>query len=121
MSRSFCAAVETPIETPVTFFRGEDVVLTVTLTPPTNITGWSLTFTVKNNLGGTTEVTKDNGGTGGISITSAGNGIFTVTILRSDTTGLAIQAYVYDIRRTDSGNNTVLAFGCINLRQEVTP
>jgi hypothetical protein len=109
------------IETPLSWFRGEDVALTVTLTPPTSISGWSLTFTVRDRPGGTVKLTKDNGGTGGLTITDAGNGVFKVTIARADTQTLTVQAYVYDIRRTDSGNNAIIAFGSINLKQEVTP
>jgi hypothetical protein len=109
------------IETPLTWFRGEDVTLTVTLTPPTNITGWSLTFTIRDKLGGAVKITKDNGGTGGLTLTDAINGVFKVTIARADTLTLAVQSYVYDIRRTDSGNNAIVAFGSIQLRQEVTP
>lgn len=108
------------IESALSFFRGEDILLTVTMTPTTDITGWSLSFTMRDSVGGTSRISKDNGGTGGISITSAGNGIFTITIARADTLGLTCRGYVYDVRRTDSGYNAVLAFGSINLRQEVT-
>ena len=73
------------IETNFTFFRGEDITLNFAMLPPTDITGWNLTFTVKNKLAGTTQFTKDNGGTGGLTVVNAKAGTFKVTIAKADT------------------------------------
>lgn len=108
------------IETNFTWFRGEDITLHFAMIPATDITGWSLTFTVKNKLGGTTQFTKDNGGTGGLALVSAKAGTFKVTIAKADTQGLTPGGFVYDVKRTDSGSNAILANGTITLRQEVT-
>jgi hypothetical protein len=98
----------------IVFFRGEDVTLNFTMRPPTDITGWTLTFTVRDKLGGTTQFTKTP------TLTSATLGQFRVTIASSDTSGLAVGRYVWDVRREDSGNKTTLADGYLTLKQEVT-
>ena len=98
----------------LTFFRGEDITLTFTMTPPTDITGWTTTFTVRNTLGGTSQFTRTP------TITDAKRGVFTVAILKANTTSLAVGRYVWDVRRTDAGSNTTLAEGYIFLKQEIT-
>jgi hypothetical protein len=108
------------IETNFIFFRGEDVALNFAMIPPTDVTGWSMTFTVRNKLAGSTQFTKDNGGTGGLTIVDAKAGTFKVSIAKGDTSGLTPGGFVYDVKRTDSGSNAILANGTITLRQEVT-
>ena len=102
----------------MSFYKGEDVVLTVTMTPATAITGWTLQFTLRKQYGDATAlVTKTTGA--GITITDATNGIFKVTLASADTAGLDLRAYVYDIQRIDSGNRTVLTIGNLTLLPEV--
>jgi hypothetical protein len=100
------------------FFRGEDVTVTFTMNPPADITGWTLTFTVRDKLGGTSQFSKTVGS--GITLTIPTRGVFQVAIASADTSGLAVGRYVWDVRREDSGNKTTLADGYIDLRQEVT-
>lgn len=103
------------VQSNLVFFQGEDILLTFTMNPPTDITGWTLTGTIKDKLGGTTQFTYTP------TITDAGRGVFTVSWTRGQTSALAAPGdYVWDVRRTDSGKNTVLAHGQIKLKQPVT-
>ena len=98
------------------WFPGDDVSIRFTLTPPTDITGWSLTFTVRNKPGGTTQFTKTVGS--GIALTDTGRGIFTVTINSADTSSLASGDYEWSVKRTDAGSNVVLSHGYLYLDKE---
>jgi hypothetical protein len=99
----------------ISFFQGEDVQLNFYVTPPTDVTGWTLTGTVKDKLGGTVQFTFTP------SILDAGRGWIQVTWPRSNTSALTPGDYVWDVRRTDSGKNTVLANGEATVKQAVTP
>jgi hypothetical protein len=100
------------------FYKGEDVTITDTASPVTNITGWSLQFTVRKQYGDATAlITKTVGA--GITITDATNGVFKVAIANGDTANLAPGAYVYDIQRIDAGFRTVLSTGTMNILPEV--
>lgn len=102
----------------LSFYKGEDVVLTVTMTPATSIAGWTLQFTLRKQFGDAAAlVTKTTGA--GITITDAANGVFKVTVASADTAGLDLRAYVYDIQRTDTGSRTVLTIGNLTLLPEV--
>ncbi len=103
----------------ISFYKGEDVVLTVSMTPTTAISGWTLQFTMRTQYGDPTAlVTKTNGS--GIAITDSVNGVFTVSLASADTAGLDLRAYVYDIQRIDSGARTVLTIGNLTLLPEVS-
>jgi hypothetical protein len=102
------------IQSNIVFFQGEDLVLQWALTPPQDITGWTMTGTVKDKLGGTTQFTFT------LSITDAGRGLFQASWSRSNTSGLSPGDYVWDVRRTDNGSNTVLANGQAHVKQPVT-
>jgi hypothetical protein len=103
----------------IEFYKGEDVVLTVSMSPTTNISGWTLAFTLKKLYTDNTPVfTKTTGG-GGITITDSVNGVFTITIASADTSGLDLRAYAFDIQRTNAGNRTVLTIGNLTLLPEV--
>jgi uncharacterized protein YcnI len=102
------------VQSNLEFFQGEDILLTLTLTPPQDIAGWTLTGTVRDKLGGTSQFTYSG------TITDAGRGVFTVSWSRANTNLLTPGDYVWDIRRTDAGKNTVLAHGQITVKQPVT-
>jgi hypothetical protein len=102
------------ISAKLNFFQGEDVTLTFSMTPPQDITGWTLTCTVKNQLGGTTQFTVTP------TILDTGRGVFQAVWGRSNTSGLTPGDYVWDVRRTDTNNNTVLAHGEATVKQPVT-
>lgn len=119
MPRSIPITVTPPTIANVSFYKGEDVDLTVTLSPPTNITGWSLQFTLRKQYGDAAALlTKTIGA--GITVTDATNGVFKVALASADSAGLELKAYVYDIQRTDAGNRTVLTIGNLTLLPEVT-
>lgn len=85
-------------------FVGEDLTLAFTVTGESDITGWTISFAVGS-------VTKTSGG-GGITMLT---NVATVTLGAADTTALGPGAAAYRLRRTDSGNNTVLAYGQVSL------
>jgi hypothetical protein len=96
--------------------RAQDLILQFTMSQPTDITGWSITFAVLTALGGSTQISKTVGN--GIAITDAGRGVIQVTLAKNDTLGLPIQEYVWALKRTDAGNNLMLARGELVLEQE---
>jgi hypothetical protein len=101
-------------------YKGEDVVITVTLSPATNITGWGLQFTVKRGYeDGTALLTKTTAG--GITITDAANGVFKITLASDDTNNATVGAgaYVFDVQRTDGGSRAVLTIGTFTVFPEV--
>ena len=67
--------------------------LTVTLTPPTNIGGWSIRWMAQRYFGGLSGlVTKYTAsgfdGQSGITITNSGQGVFNVQINSADSSGM---------------------------------
>ena len=81
-------------------------------------------FVVKDALGGTAKLSKTVGG--GITITDGPRGIVTIALAKGDTSSLTVTTaladglgYVWEIKRTDSGSNLVLARGQLILEQEV--
>jgi hypothetical protein len=98
----------------LTFFRGEDVTLAFQMAPPSDVTGWTIAFKLADKLGGTVQLTKS------ATIVDGPSGKFQVTLASADTATLPVGRYVWDCRRTDSGNKATLADGYLDLRQEVT-
>jgi hypothetical protein len=99
----------------LSFFRGEDITLQFQMSPPnTDITGWTITFKIATNLGGTVQITKT------ATVLDGPRGVFQVSIANTDTATLTVGRYVWDCRRTDTGNRATLADGYLDLRQEVT-
>jgi hypothetical protein len=109
------------IKTDIAWYLGEDVTLTVTMSPAVNITGWSLAFTVKRAYGDAAALLSKTTAAG-ITITDAANGVFRVTLASADTNNATVGAgaYVYDVQRTDSGFRTVLCLGTLTVLPEVT-
>jgi hypothetical protein len=103
------------VQSNIPFFQGEDLLLNFTMQPPTDLTGWTLTSSVKDKLGGTVQFTPT------ASIVDAGRGKFQVVWPRSATSALAPGDYVWDVRRVDAGGNSVLAHGEATCKQPVTP
>lgn len=104
------------VKTKVSYFLGEDVTVRVTVTA-TNITGWLLAFSVATGYGATPLFTKTVGG--GITITDGPTGVFDVAIADTDTDGLASGGYVWEAKRIDAGQETVLAYGQLELKPRV--
>src|SRR3974390_865253 len=107
-------------ETDISFHRGEDVLLTVTMVPTVDITGWTITFTMRAKLDVLPVLVQKTGGPD-ITIVNGPGGIFSVKINSSDTAGALPMEYLFDIQRTDIGNRSVLVEGKINLIEMVNP
>lgn len=86
-------------------FSGEDRAVQYTVTDsngtPVDVTGWAISWVAGN-------VTKTVGS--GVALTTPASGVVTVTLAAADTTAL-LGTTAYRFRRTDSGFNTVLAYG----------
>ena len=115
-----------PPEQTLRLIRAQDLTIRAALSPPRDITGWAVTFTVKDGLGGTAVLTKTVGS--GITLTDPGQGVVTVALDKADTSALTVSSalpagkgYVWDVKRTDPGHNLVLARGQLILEQEITP
>jgi hypothetical protein len=102
------------VQSDIAIFAGEDVTLNFQLGPPQDVTSWTFTSNVKDKLGGTVIFSP------AITVVDGGRGRFKATFTRAQTSGLQGN-YVWDVRRTDSGFNTVLAHGELTVRQPVTP
>lgn len=108
----------TAVQANFSVYKGEDVGITDSMSPVTNITGWSLQFTLRRYYGDAAAVlTKTIGA--GITVTDATNGVFKVSIASADTANLTPGVYVYDVERADAGNRTVLTIGYLNILPEV--
>jgi hypothetical protein len=91
----------------IEIYRGEEVTLEFTLTPTTNITGWTIQFTVAKAANSTVKVID----TMAASIANAVGGIFSVS-LDADVTGdLEPGTYYYDAWRMDAESERLLAAG----------
>ena len=94
-------------------YRGEDVRLIVSMTPPSSIAGWEVKLMVRKAYNSPTAVMDVNGW-----ILDAAAGIFEVIVPRY-LTNITPGAYVYDIVRTDLGFYDVLATGTLTIKQGV--
>ncbi len=103
-------------EQTIRMVRAQDLTLIFTMAPPQDITGWAITFQVRDSLGGTIRITKTVGG--GITITDAARGVIQIALSKGNTNTLTIQDYVWELRRKDAGNEVSLARGELILEQE---
>jgi hypothetical protein len=95
----------------------EAITVTVTMSPATDITGWALKFSVRDNSRTLMFTAKTVGS--GITITDAGSGVFTVTILTADTGAMTPGGvYSYDVWRTDSTHEARLAYGPVQVDRQ---
>lgn len=91
------------------WFRGEDILITFTQTPVTDISGWTISFKVRTTLGSPTVLL-----TTAATLLTPLSGIYTVAVSAlQNTTTLAAGPYVYSAARTDSGSAAVLSEGSI--------
>jgi hypothetical protein len=100
---------------------GEAVVITVTMdTPPVGgIGSWALTFYLKKAYADLAAlVTRTSGA--GIAVVDATAGVFTITLATADTDQTPGN-YVYDVWRTDAGQETALAHGRFSIGPAVRP
>lgn len=112
------------------FHRGEDVLLTVTMVPLTDITGWTISFTMRHAYD-INPVLIEKTGAPDIIILNGPLGIFTVKVRSDETANAAANPpddiedpdgiYVFDIQRVDAGARSVLDEGTITLQKMVNP
>ncbi len=79
-------------------------------TTPINITGFTITVTIKK---GATTITKSG------TVTSGTLGTYTWPIAAADTVSLAIGDGAIDIWRTDAGSETLMAIGTFSILADV--
>ena len=99
------------------WFIGEDKTINVDVdqsdgSTPQTMTGWALTWELKDSATGVVRVTKTTSG-GGVTISNGGgtDDRASVAVLDTDTEALAPGTFFHQLRRTDAGNEVVLAFG----------
>lgn len=102
----------------ITMARGQDKTIKASMAKPRDITGWAITFQVKDSLGGTSRFTKTVGS--GITVLNAMRGVISIAISAANTSALSVRSFVWDLRRTDAGSNTELARGELRLVEGVT-
>jgi hypothetical protein len=100
----------------ITFFKGEAVQLNFTMDPVVDITGWTITLTIKvNNSDAAAVLTVTPA-----QIISAAGGQFRLSLTHAQTAALTGNGtYAYDVWRTDSGSEVVLSYGVITVTQDV--
>ncbi|KKM81971.1 hypothetical protein LCGC14_1324240 [marine sediment metagenome] len=81
-----------------------------------DVTGWTTELDIRETRGAAITILGDKPGTS----PSVLNGLLDVAFASDETATLASDTYVYGFTRTDTGSNTVLAYGAFTLSQEVT-
>jgi hypothetical protein len=94
-------------------YKGEAILATFTMTPATDITGWTITFTLRRHATDAAVLLQKSCG-----VFDAVNGKFQLALSKAETT-LGAGDYVYDIQRVDSGSEAVLSIGRFHVAQEV--
>lgn len=108
------------------YFLGEDKQLVFDVVDSAGaaqtMTGWALEWVLRRTAASTTAVLTKNtsGGTVAISNGSGTDDRATVTITDDDTVDLVAGDYEYALRRTDSGNEQILAYGTLTLQKAAT-
>lgn len=108
--------MNSPIRLKDYFFKAEDQkirwMVHSTANIPQDITGWTILFKLAPDQGDANVVSKT------ASITTA-VGVCEVSVAAADTNGLDAGTYWYQLERTDSGFNSVLAHGDFALQARV--
>ena len=99
----------------ISIFKGEAITLTFTMSPVTDIVGWTITFTLRVNANDSVAVLTKTPATIVVPSTS---GVFTFSLTHANT-NLASGAYAYDVQRVDAGSEAVLSIGFFTIYQEV--
>lgn len=95
----------------IRMFRGEDVVKPFRMSPAEDITGWTIELTVAGPKADLFERAA--------SVTSAEEGEFEFAIAKADTLGADPVAHAYAVRRTDPGEERVIAAGVFIIESAV--
>lgn len=97
----------------LSFYRGADVDFNFTPVTATDITGWTLAFTISDYPQQTPVVLTVADGS--ITRVSAAAGTFTVPLTRTQTSGLTNSQYYFDIWRINAGSYERLAGGKLSV------
>jgi hypothetical protein len=100
------------VQTAIQIFQGEYIVLTFTMTPTTDITGWTIVFNVAKSAGSTAKVITNLGCT----LTTPVSGIFTATLTDVVTLAIPVNSYYWDAWRIDASNERMLAYGTFQVQ-----
>lgn len=95
----------------IAFARWEAPRLTVTMSPPTDITGWTFTLTIKKD-----GIVSYQNSTP--TVTNLTTGIFYWDIPSTSSGGLVVGQYHYDVFSTNTGNEKQLVYGILTVRFE---
>lgn len=120
-----------PIYVDYEMARYSDGVVSIGMSPPQPIGGWTIRYREFVNFGGGQPLVLESGqssgrldvnkvekwvssglnGQSGITITDSGVGIMTIRVYESEVSGRPYGAYAYQLERLDSGSLCVLAEG----------
>jgi len=107
------------IKADIRFFQGEDYTLEVTVIDAAgdavDITAYTFTCTILADYGDAGAAAGPYTIGSGITIIDGPTGRVDVAIPDADTTGLAAGSYVYDVKRTNDGAESILAHGSLTL------
>lgn len=98
----------------ISIYKGEAVVINFTMSPVTDITGWTISLTIRTNANDVGSALLTVAGV----VVSAVAGTFKFT-LTSAQTKIAVGNYAYDVQRIDAGGESVLSLGVLAIVQEV--
>lgn len=106
-------------------FAGETKQLQFSVTDsadsPQTMTGWTLEFVIRTQVGATTALLTKTTASGIAIANGAGtNDRATVTLTAANTTAVGAGTFSYALRRSDSGSEQVLAYGSLVIRQAAT-
>lgn len=110
-----------PIIADIPIYVGEDGTVTVSMTPPVGIGGWTIRAQITKIFGSSSGIITAYVGSGmnnqsGINVVESGAGIFRFKIPGMQTSGLNPGNYACEVRRLDSGRNTLLQAGFLELK-----
>lgn len=106
-----------PIISDFALISYENGVFTIGINPPAPIGGYGIQFDMMGRVGGIPVVTKSMNsgyyGVSGMDIVNSGQGIFNITLLPSEVSGLQLIRgnWFYNVQRTDSGSATSYSQG----------
>jgi hypothetical protein len=95
----------------------EDGIVTLSMQPPTNISGWFLQFALSRRLGAEFPILTKYCGSGvnnfasGMNILNGAQGFLQIQMNSADLSGYSEGNYAWSITRLDSGFRTVIACG----------
>jgi hypothetical protein len=115
-----------PVEVDFGLVKYEDGLLTLTLTPPTDVSQWPVRFTLSRRFGSENPLvrkynisgmvsTQSGAYVSGVAAINPSQGVFGVEILGSDLSGQQPSNYAFAFERLSSGYRTVLARGYLTM------